>query len=106
MTADKGSKPRKQKAQSPSEREQELIALAYDEAERRLRDGTASSQIIASLLQRGSPRAELEDRLLETQVTNVEAKTKAIESSQNMEKLVTEAMQALNIYGNGGGNDE
>ena len=41
---------KKRPAITPQERENELIMLAYDVAEQRLRDGSASSQIVTQLL--------------------------------------------------------
>lgn len=47
-------------ALSPDQKENELISLAVDLAERQLREGTASSQVIAHYLKLGSSRERLE----------------------------------------------
>lgn len=47
-------------ATTPEARENQLIALAMDEAERKIREGTASSQLICHFLKLGSEKERLE----------------------------------------------
>ena len=47
-------------ALSPEARENQMIALAMDLAEQKLRDGTASSQLITEFVKRGSEKSRLE----------------------------------------------
>ena len=54
-------------ASTPEAREQQLIALAVDLAEKQLIEGTASSQVISHFLKLGSIRAQIEKELLEKQ---------------------------------------
>lgn len=52
-------------ASTPEAREQQLIALAVDLAEKQLIEGTASSQVISHFLKLGSIRAQIEKELLD-----------------------------------------
>ena len=57
--------PKRKKALSPEARENQLIAYATNLAERQLREGTASSQVIVHYLKLGSSKERLEKKLLE-----------------------------------------
>ena len=50
-------------ALTPEARENQLISLATDLAEKQLREGTASSQIIAHYLKLGSTREKLRNTI-------------------------------------------
>ena len=62
-TGSSGSSTRMRRALSPEAREQQLVAMATDLAEKQLRDGTASSQVITHYLKLGSTRERLEQEL-------------------------------------------
>ena len=83
---------------SPEARENQLIGLAYDLVEQRLRDGTATSQETTSLIRLGNTKARLELEKMKYETELVRAKTEAIESSSNAEKLFEEAMKAMQNY--------
>ena len=51
-------------ALSPDARENQLISLAVDLAEKQLREGTASSQVITHFLKQSTAKAELEKEKL------------------------------------------
>lgn len=79
-------------------RETELIAAATDLAEKQIRDGTASAQVITHYLRLGSSRAKLENEKLKTENRLLEAKIDAYESQKNMEKIYQEALDAMRRY--------
>ena len=85
-------------AKTPEAREQQLIALAVDQAEKQLMDGTASSQVITHFLKLGSTTQKLEQAILEQQKKHLVAKTEAIESSKRIEELYMNALQAMQRY--------
>lgn len=94
-------------ALSPEARENQLISLAIDLVEQRLIDGTASSQETTHFLKLASSKAKRENELLETQIELAKAKTKAYQSTEKMEKLMSDALEAFKGYsGNGGYDDE
>jgi hypothetical protein len=52
-------------AATPEARENQLAALAYDLAEKQLREGTASSQVVTHFLKAVSTRERVEKEILE-----------------------------------------
>lgn len=75
-----------------------MIALAQNLAEQQLMDGTASSQVITHYLKLGTEKAKLEREMLEKQVELTVAKTKAIESTEKIEQLYSNAIRAMREY--------
>lgn len=92
-------------ALTPEEREKQLIALATDLVEQRLRNGTASSQETTHFLKLGTRKATLENEILEKQKELVEAKTKHLKSGEKLEALYIDAMEAMRKYSGIGGDD-
>lgn len=110
MPRGKTSKPlsSKRKTRTPMSaeaRESQLISLAIDLAEQQLRDGTASSQVITHYLKLGSSKDKLERQILEKQKDLIGAKTKAYQSSEKIEKLYADALEAFRQYGGYGKNE-
>ena len=91
-------------ALSPEARENQMIAYAVDLAEQQLRDGTASAQVIVHDLKLGATTAQYEKEQLKLENELLKAKTKALESAENVEKLYADAIQAMRNYG-GYGNE-
>ena len=83
---------------TPEARQNQLIALAYDLVEERLRNGTATSQETTHFLKMGSPRARLEEQLLEKDCQLREAKIEGIEREKRIEALYEEAIAAVKRY--------
>lgn len=88
-------------------REIEVAALAYDLAEKQIRDGSASAQVLTYFLRLGSQRERLERDILVEQRKLVKAKTDSIESAKRTEELYTNAIAAMRIYsGNTDGSNQ
>ena len=85
-------------ASTPEAREQQLIAMAVDIAEKQLIEGTASSQVISHFLKLGSIRAQIEKELLEKQRDLAAAKAESIKSGARMEELYLNAVNAMKSY--------
>lgn len=85
-------------AASDEAREQEIISLAYDLAEKQLREGTASSQLIHFFVKQGSRRDRLEREIMAEQKKLVTAKTGAIEDGRVNRQLFEEAISAMRRY--------
>lgn len=85
-------------ALTPEARENQMISLAVDLAEKQLLEGTASSQVITHFLKLGSTKAQVEKELLERQRDLAAAKTDSLKSQQKIEELYTEAMAAMRRY--------
>jgi hypothetical protein len=94
-------------ATTPEARENQLIALAVDLAEKQLRNGTARSQVITHYLKLGSTKEKLEKDILQEQKKLIEAKTEALKSAKHVEELYADALKAMSKYtGNNKGGDE
>lgn len=93
-------------ALTPEARENQMISLAIDLAERQLREGTASSQVITHFLKLGSTKERLEMDILREQKGLVQAKTKAYASAEEIKELYKDAMEAMKQYGGHGGAEE
>lgn len=85
-------------ATTPEARENQLISLAVDLAERQLLEGTASSQVITHYLKLGSTKEKIEREILEKQKMLIEAKTENLQSSKRIEELYTNAINAMKSY--------
>lgn len=72
--------------------------MAVDLAEKQLRDGTASAQVITHYLKLGSPREGLERDNLRLQNQLTKAKTDQIASETNKEELFAKAIEAMAAY--------
>jgi hypothetical protein len=79
-------------------RENQIIRLAYDLAEKRIRNGTATSQEVNHFLKIGSTLARLERIKLENENRLLMAKTDAIESQKRIEELYNNAIKSMSIY--------
>ena len=84
---------------TPKARENQLIALAVDLAEKQLADGTASSQVISHYLKLGSTKEKIEKDILMEQKKLITAKTEAIKSGKKVEELYSKALDAMRSYG-------
>lgn len=85
-------------ALTPEQRENQLISLAMDRAEQQLRDGTASSQVITHFLKLGTVKYELELEKTKQENELLSAKTSAIKSAENTEKVYADAIEAMKKY--------
>lgn len=85
-------------ALSPEARENQMILLAMDLVEERLRNGTASSQETTHFLKLATTREQLEKEKLEKEIQEKEAKIKVLESNQHSEELYREAINAFKSY--------
>ena len=83
-----------------------MISLAMQCAEKQLRDGTASSQVITHYLKLGSSKERLEKEILEKQKELIDAKTINIKSNGEAKELYEKALTAFRKYSGAGGDDE
>lgn len=90
---------------TPEDRENQVIAAAMDLAEKQIREGTASSQVITYFLKRGSAKEKLEQEILEEQKKLISAKTENLQYAQETKALFEAAMDALTRYRGGGSDD-
>jgi len=101
----KDSEPVKKRmapARTLEARENQLISMAMDLAEKQLREGTASSQIITEFIRRGSTKERIEKDILSEQKELLNAKTDALKSAKNVEELYEDAIRAMRMYSGSG----
>lgn len=98
MQVSKTKKTKSLPALDPESRENQLISLAVNLAEEKLRDGTASNQLIVHYLKLGSTKERLEKEKLEAENKLLKAKTETLESSKKSEELYAEAIKAITHY--------
>lgn len=91
---------------SPEARENQMVSLAVDLAERQLLDGTASSQVITHYLKLGSAKERLERERLEEENKLLKAKTEQIQSQKRIEELYVDAISAMKRYSGQGGSED
>ena len=94
----KNTTQRRPPARTPEARENQMISLAIDLAEKQLQKGTASSQVITHYLKLGSTKERIEKEILEKQKDLITAKTDQIKSQATSEELYAEALAAMKRY--------
>lgn len=85
-------------ALTPEARENQMISLAIDLAEKQLMEGTASAQVITHFLKLGSTKERLQQEMMEKQKELVEAKTESLQSAKRIEELYANAVKAMRSY--------
>lgn len=85
-------------AKTTQSRETRLSALAFDLVEKRLREGTASSQETVWALKLGSTREAIEQEKIHYENELLAVKKQAIESQKRIEELYFEALSAMRSY--------
>lgn len=92
------TKRRRAPAKTVEARENQLISLAVDLAEKQLAEGIASAQVITHFLKLGTMRAKLEMEKLRQENELLGAKTEALQSAKRIEALYGEALSAMREY--------
>lgn len=98
LSKSSSNQPKSRPAFTPEARENQLISLAYDLADQRLRNGTATSQEIVHFLRLGSIKERKELELMERELELKAAKTEALQSAKRIEELYANAINAMKSY--------
>lgn len=85
-------------ASSREERENQLVATAFDLAERQMLEDRASSQVITHFLKLGSTREKLEQERLQHENLLLSAKKDQLASVKRVEELYEDALVAMKTY--------
>lgn len=88
----------KRSARTVKARENQLINLAVDLAERQLKDGSATSQVITHFLKLATVREQLENDKLRSDLKLAEAKVQQIHSEEEKNELYLKALAAMKSY--------
>ena len=94
--------PRMRPALTPEAKENQMISLAMHCAEKQMREGTASSQVITHFLKLGTEKARLEREKLRQETEMMKAKTESLQSAKRVEELYANAIEAMRTYGGHG----
>ena len=85
-------------AESFEARENQLISLAMDCAEKQIRSGKVSSQVLTHFLRLGTEKAALENEKIKNENEMLKAKVETLRSQQRSEELYQEALNAMRSY--------
>lgn len=98
-------RPRR-RAQTPEERENQLIALALDRVEERMLNGTASGQEYVQFIRMASSKARAENEKLKLELDLVRAKTENLRQQQRTDEMFANAIAAFKRYSGADDDDE
>lgn len=89
---------RRPPATTPEARENQMIAMAFDLAEKQLREGTASAPTINWYLKLGSSRERIEQAKIKADIEVAKKKIEVMASAEQTEKLLNAAVEAMRGY--------
>ena len=92
------STPRRPPPSTPEQSETQLIGLAYDLAEKQLREGSASPSVVTHLLKLGSTRAQFELERMKNENLLLAARTESIEAQARLEEKHQAVLDAIMRY--------
>lgn len=90
--------PNRRPASTLEGRENQLVGLAVDLAEKQLMEGTATAQVISHYLKLGSTRELLEQERLSRENELLTAKVEQLASTKRVEELYESALSAMRTY--------
>ena len=99
MVSKKQNQRRGKPAETPENRENQLVSLATDLAEKQILSGQASAQVITHYLKLGSTREKLEQQRLAKENELLQAKVDQMSSAKRIEELYETALNAMRAYG-------
>jgi sensor histidine kinase YesM len=99
-------RPGRPPARTVEGRENQLIAAAYDLAEKQIANGSATAQVITHFLKLGTAREKLEQERLKQENQLTAARIDNLSSQANTEKLYNDALNAMRSYSGLGVSDE
>ncbi len=97
-TEKKKKKVGRRPATTEKGRNDQIIASAIQLAEKKILDGTASSQIICHYLKLASEREKKEMLKLDEEINLMKTKRKAIESESEISKQYADVIKAMKKY--------
>lgn len=89
---------KKAPAKTDESRENQLISMAVDLAEKQILEGTASSQVICHFLKLGTTKERLEKEKLKSENDLLKAKVENLKSQKTTEELYKNALAAMKSY--------
>lgn len=90
--------PRHPPATTPEARENQMVALAFDLAQKQMEEGNASAQVIVHFLKFGSSRNRLEEKKIENENLLLRARVEQIEQNAANGDMYANAIAAMKLY--------
>ncbi len=97
-TVENSSRKKRAPALTPEAREQQMISLAVDCVEERMRNGTASAQEYVHYLKLASTRQQLELEKIRNENELLIAKKQALEATRRTDEMYAKAISAMRSY--------
>lgn len=91
-------KPKRPPAKTVKGREDQMISLAFDQAERQLIEGTAPAQVVIHYLKLATTREQLEQDKLRLEQDLLRARRENISSTTNQSEAAERAYRAFRGY--------
>lgn len=88
-------------ARTPEAKENSMISLAVDLAEKQLAEGTATSQVIIHYLRLATEKEHLEREKLRRENELLTMKAESYASNKRMEEVYEKALEAMKEYSGG-----
>lgn len=89
---------RRPPATTPEARENQMIAEAFDLAEKQIREGTVSAQVLTHYLKLGSGRERLERQKLQQENELLKARIENLAAGKDIQELYGNAIAAMRVY--------
>lgn len=93
-------------ARTPEQLENYMINLAINLAEKKLKDGSAPSQLITHFLKLATTREKLENEKLRSDLRVAEAKIQQMQSAEDIARRYEDAMRAMKTYSGSASKDD
>ena len=90
--------PAMRPALTPEARENQMISLAMDLVEKRIREGTASSAETTHFLKLATSKTMLEKQKLEEENKLLRAKTETLEAAKDSKEMYDKVLKAMARY--------
>ena len=92
-------------ALTPEARENQIISLAMNSAEERIRDGTASDTLLCHFLKLGTSKYQLELEKLRSEEQLNQAKITNMKGQEELDEMYKQAIEVMKDYSGRGDND-
>lgn len=97
-TSTSGNTRRSRSMSTPESELNRIVGKALDLVEKRIDEGTATSQETTTLIKYGSEKARLEQEKIRYEIEYLKAKSEALASTKRSEELFEEAIKAMRSY--------
>lgn len=90
--------PKRPPARTPEARQNEMVALAFDQAELLLREGRAPAPIVVHYLKLGTEQSKLEVLKMRSEINLRNKQVDQVDQQDRIEELTAEAIKKMTVY--------